>query len=344
MTIRERSTTTQRLSLLAAAVLIGAGSPAAFALGPGEVFVADYYQNTVTVYSRTASGTTTPKRTIRTGLTNPFDVLVDQLHGEVFVTNNTNGSSRIGSVEVYDINANYPNDKPKRTIAGVQTGLFGSTGLALDILRNELYVANDDIGTITVFSRTASGNATPSRTIQGSATNLAGPLAVYLDLLHDELIVVNKVVLPGGDGRITVYPRASNGNVGPSRMISGSNTGFDLPVGMDLDVLRDEIVVANANTNAILVFHRKDNGNVAPTRVVQGPHTGLCSPYAPVVDLLNNELIVTNSGYGQAACEPSTVVFSTSVSGDVTPRRTLNIGLSPSSYPVGMAETPLNFN
>jgi DNA-binding beta-propeller fold protein YncE len=134
-----------------ALLLLGMCSSLAFALGPGELFIANYNANSVTVYSRTASGAAVATRTIRTGLTNPFGVLVDPLHGEIFVANNTNGSARVGSIQVYDLNANYPADAPKRTIAGSATNLFACTGLALDLLRQELYVANDDTSTISVF-------------------------------------------------------------------------------------------------------------------------------------------------------------------------------------------------
>lgn len=329
---------------LAALALLGIGSQGAFALGPGEIFVANYLQNSVVVYSRTASGAATPKRTIQTGLTNPFGVLVDQLHGEIFVANNTNGTARVGSVQVYDMNANFPNDVPKRTIAGNATNLMASTGLALDILRDELYVVNDDTSTITVFPRTANGNVAPKRMVQGAATNLAGPLGVYVDLLHDELIVVNKVTFPGGPGWITVYPRAASGNVTPIRMIAGSQTGFNVPVGMDLDVLRDEIVVANSFSNSVLFFHRTDNGNVAPIRMLAGPDTQLCQPYGVAVDLLNNQIVVANSGYQMSSCGASTTTYPRLSSGDQTPTRAFGLGSFPASYPVALSETPLSLN
>ena len=44
---------------------------------------------------------------------------------------------------------------------------------------------------MTVYARTASGNAAPLRTIQGAATGLSGPISVAVDLDHDELAVAN---------------------------------------------------------------------------------------------------------------------------------------------------------
>jgi DNA-binding beta-propeller fold protein YncE len=335
------------LRYLSAPLLLGMFSPLAIALGPGELFITNFSSDSVTVYSRTATGAATPVRTIRTDLSSPFGVIVDQLHNEVYVSNNCRGNSCggfFGSVEVYDLNANYPNDTPKRTISGSATSLFHCTGMALDLLRQELYVANDDSSTITVFPRTANGNVTPSRKLEGAATGLSGPTAVTFDLFHDEIIIVNKVNGGGGAGLITVYPRSSSGNASPVRSIGGSLTGFNLPVGMDLDLLRDEIVIANAYSNSVVVFPRTATGDVAPSRILQGASTGLCIPTGIVVDPINNEIVVANSGLVQSgpACSEGTTVYRRPAGGNQTPLRTLN--LPAGSGPVSIGETLINFN
>jgi len=335
---------------LSALAFLPAFSPLAMALGPGELFITNYNDNSVTVYSRTATGAPAPTRTIRTGLTSPFGVLVDQLHNEIFVTNNCRSALCAGfegSVQVYDLNANFPNDTPKRTIIGANTGLVHCTGLNLDFLRQELYVANDDGESITVFARTANGNVEPLRTISGSATGLNGPVAVNLNLFRDEIFVVNKVSGSGGSGSITVYPRTTNGNVSPIRSIQGALTEFNLPIGMDFDLLRNDIVVTNAEANSILVFPTTANGDVAPSRIVQGTGTGLCIPSGIVVDLLHNEMVVANSGLGAnigfngTPCSQSVAVYQLSASGDASPLRLLNVGVA--TGPVSVAETLISF-
>jgi DNA-binding beta-propeller fold protein YncE len=338
----------KKLRYLPVVLLMGICSPLAIgALGPGEIFITNWSNDSVTVYSRTATGAVTPVRTIRTGLSSPFSVIVDQLDNEVIVSNNCRDSScggYYGSVEVYDLNANYPNDTPKRTIGGSAAGLFHCTGMALDLLRGELYVANDDSSTIVVFPRTANGNVAPTRTIEGAATELNGPTAVTFDLFHDEIIIVNKVNGSGGAGLITVYPRSSNGNASPVRSIGGSLTGFNLPVGMDLDLLRDEIVVANAYSNSVVVFPRTATGDVAPSRILQGASTGLCIPTGILVDPINNEIVVANSGLVQSgpACGQGTTVYRRPAGGNEIPLRSLN--LPAGSGPVTVAETLISFN
>ncbi|HEY7338607.1 MAG TPA: hypothetical protein VH639_27210 [Bryobacteraceae bacterium] len=267
---------------------------------------------------------------------------------EIYVSNNCRDvgcDGFAGEVQVYDLNANYPNDTPKRTIVGSATGLIHCTGMALDILRQELYVANDDGSTITVFSRTSNGNATPLRTIAGPATQLNGPTAVTLDLIHDEIVVVNKVNGGGGAGLIATFQRASNGNVTPLRSIGGPSTGFNLPVGMDLDIFRDEIVVANAYSNSVLVFPRTGTGDLSPSRTLAGSNTGLCVPTGILVDPLNNELLVANSGliqYPQPPCGQGETVYRRPAGGDQAPLRTL--ALPAGSGPVTVEETLISIH
>ena len=318
--------------------LLAMSGPLALALGPGEMFITNYNTNSVTVYSRTASGTAVPRRTIQTGLNTPFGVLVDQLHNEVYVTNNCRNvpcQGFAGEVQVYDLNANYPNDAPKRTIVGASTGLIHSTGLDLDLFRNELYVANDDGNTITVFPRTANGNVAPSRTLTGPATLLNGPVAVTLDLLNDQIFVVSK------NFGVTVYRRSSNGNVSPVRSLDGPATTLNFPIGMSLDLLHNEIAVPSADSNSIAVFPRTATGNQAPSRILQGTGTGLCTPSGVILDFINNEMVVANSGLLGASCNQSVAVYTRTASGNQSPLRTFDVGGG--SGTVSVAETLLSW-
>jgi hypothetical protein len=52
------------------------------------------------------------------------------------------------------------------------------SGLAVDLVNNELVVANRSDDSVTVYPRTASGNTAPLRTLTGAATGLGGPESV----------------------------------------------------------------------------------------------------------------------------------------------------------------------
>src|SRR5262249_48030290 len=157
-----------------------------------------------------------------TGLRLPWGLVVDTVHNEVIVANE---GVEIGpvppSITVYSRTAN-GNVAPLRTIKGSATGLSGPSGLALDILHNELGVPNAIPNSITVYSRTAHGNVAPLRTLSGTGTGLNDPSGVAVDTVHDELFVAN--VAGFGPGFITVYSRTAHGNAAPLRSLSGDAT------------------------------------------------------------------------------------------------------------------------
>ena len=139
----------------------------------GELFVANFNIDSVTVYPRTwVDPNTAPTRTL-TGLSGPQDLDVDTVHGELFVAN-----FLAGSVTVYPRTWVTPGPSPTRTLSGGNTGLNGPFGLAVDTVHNELFVANFSpllSPSVTVYSRTASGDTGPTRTISGLSTGLSRP-------------------------------------------------------------------------------------------------------------------------------------------------------------------------
>jgi hypothetical protein len=54
---------------------------------------------------------------------------------------------------------------------------------------NELFVADAGNNSVTVYSRSASGNIAPIRRLVGPATGLSQPIAVGVDTLNNELVV-----------------------------------------------------------------------------------------------------------------------------------------------------------
>jgi hypothetical protein len=295
-------------------VLLG-GMLLAFVLSAGnaawsqeELFVANRTSNSVTVYSRTATGSASPLRTLEgaaTGLSSPQAVALDTAANELYVVN-----SLPASITVYPRTAS-GDVAPLRIIAGPATGLQSPEAITVDLVHNELVVANFD--SITVYSRTASGNAAPLRTLQGVTTGLNDPESVIVDLIHDELIVTN-----AGNNTITVYPRVAAGNQAPLRTLVGLATGLANPQGAALDLVRNELSVGNAGNNSITVYARTASGNAPPVRTIQGPTTGLVLPSGLVLDLVNDELIAVSSG------DHSVVIFPRTAVGDAAPKRTIS--------------------
>ncbi len=164
--------------------LVGAGTMLNFPTGVavdsvhGELAVANVGLDALRFYTRTANGDAAPLRSITgaaTLLAAPQGIAIDVVNDEVVAVNAVNGAGN--SVTVYPRTA--PGDvAPLRTIKGAATGLCGPEGVALDVANDELVVANpnDSCGTsITVFGRTATGNAAPLRKLVGPTTGLFIP-------------------------------------------------------------------------------------------------------------------------------------------------------------------------
>jgi DNA-binding beta-propeller fold protein YncE len=292
--------------VIAAVFLVASGRAAQ---AQNELFVTNNGNDSVTVYSRSTSGNVAPLRALAgnaTGLNGPIGVAVDTVNNELFVANDNTDS-----ITVYPLTAN-GNVTPTRTIAGAGTGLSVPVGLTVDPVNNELIVANQGgaATSITVYARTANGNASPVRTIAGAATGLDRAQGLALDTVNGEIFVQNN------GATITVYARTANGNAAPLRTLSGAATGFNNNAyGIAVDTVNNELVVAD-QINSILVFARTASGNTAPLRTISGAATGLNFPEDVAVDTVNNELVVAN------ASGNSVTVYSRTASGNAAPLRT----------------------
>jgi DNA-binding beta-propeller fold protein YncE len=256
-----------------------------------ELFVPLNQANMVKVYDAGASfpGNDSPKRTIAGALTllsRPVGIAIDPVHQELYVTNDVTGGSYI---TVYPLDGS-GNIAPIRTLQGPLTGIDGPNGIMVDLVHDELFIVNyktADGGSITVFPRTASGNAEPLRTIRGPNTGFNRPQELALDLTNDEIIVGNSAFATPSPGSVLVFSRLDAGNVSPLREIAGPNTQLCTPVGLSLDLESDEIVVANANYHetpcpaSVTVYGRTASGDAAPIRQI-GP-----GPVSAFVELVS---------------------------------------------------------
>src|SRR5262245_19683657 len=271
----------------AAILLVGASS-----IASAQLFVANFENNSVTAYTQAAGGNLVPVRTIKgasTGLNGPLGIAVDNVNRELFVLNGNTPYS----ITVYDLDDATVDQSPMRTLTGAATGMNEPLAVTVDTVNNELFVANNfNPGSITVYSRIAQDNAAPTRTLAGAATGLLFPISVTVDLTHNELIVANN---DGGDtSSITTYTRTwASDNTPPLRSILGAKTLLSNPDGVALDLVNDELIVADC-INAVWVFTRTANGDVDPLRKIVGSNTGLDCGVGVVVDTVNNEITVAS--------------------------------------------------
>jgi len=327
MYLRLEFTPTWRTAFAAATLLITLGSAGStWAQEQGQVFVANYYGDSVTGWSLGASGNTTPVFTIlEPSGASPHQFAINHRGSELIVANNV-----AYTVAIYD----RVSGTLKRTIGGDVTGIVRPTGVAIDETRGEIYVANDWGLSITVYDALANGNVLPKRTItsHGRIASLAG---LAIDLGHDEILVSDY-----WNNTIFIFERSANGDSAPKRQISGA--GLSFPQGVALDVRNDKIIVANSsfvtpNAGSILTFNRTDRTDdgslVAPVRKLEGAATGLCNPFSVAIDYLNDNIVVANANFGHGTCPDAVTTYSRTADGNIAPSRKIAGALTTLNYP-----------
>ena len=249
------------------------------------------------VFARQANGQVAPLRVLegqKTGISRSLHgIYVDIPNDEVVIPSNVAGAILVfGRMQ----SGNTP---PRRMIQGSRTHLHSPQGVAVDNKHDELVVSNDTRQSILVFERAANGNVAPVREIIGPKTGITNPQGIVVDPVHDEIILSDE----GGKGTkmppaLRVFRRTDNGDVAPLRVISGSDTGMLRPRQIQLDIERDEVVIADRGLvqefrydtpGFLAVWNRTDSGNVAPKKLIRGPKSQLTSPRSVYVDPKNGE-------------------------------------------------------
>ncbi|MBI3939791.1 MAG: hypothetical protein HY315_03060 [Acidobacteria bacterium] len=221
-----------------------------------ELFITTQHNNKLAVFSRLAKGDDYELRHIqgpKTGLASPQGVYVDSENDEVFVANH--GHWRYTEPGDGWAVRGRRGEKPPG-LTGLAPPLTASTGRFLP-------------ASITVYARTASGDAAPSRTIQGPRTRLNWPAGLYLDTVSGQLAVANS-----GDNTILFFDRKAGGDVAPVRSIKGPATGLANPLSLFIDTKRNEIWVTNYEDHSATVYPRTAEGNVAPIRAIRSAPKG----------------------------------------------------------------------
>jgi 6-phosphogluconolactonase (cycloisomerase 2 family) len=302
-----------------------------------RVIFSDENRHSLLVYERTAGGAsndvTEPVQWLfgpKTQLGYIAGVEVDARRKEFYTVNNDSGDRM--TVFTYD---DHGNVQPRRTLILPHQ----SWDVSLAPKRDEIAVSVQQSNAISLFKRDARGTDRPIRTIRGLATELEDPHGLYFDEVHNELITANHgnwtqirpyspydpIVTDVGEYKsgafhpsaITFHAADANGDVPPLRTIEGDLTGLNWPMGIDVDLTRDEIAVANYGDSSIRVFRRGDKGNAQPVRVLRGALTQIVGPVSVAIDTKNDELWVANYG------DHTAVVFARTASGNVRPKRTI---------------------
>ena len=188
-----------------------------------EVVAGSYASGTadaIVVFQRAGNGIIAPLRKIAgpaTGIHGIYSVAVDPAANEIYAT----VGDSTGAILVFARTAN-GDVAPLRRIAGPHTGLGAPMSIALDAVHNELVVCDLYQPAIFVFARGATGDVAPLRRIMGDHTRLRNVRGVTL--LGDIEILAANGGAGAGEDSVLAFPRTANGNVAPSRVLTGPST------------------------------------------------------------------------------------------------------------------------
>ena len=214
-----------------------------------------------------------------------------------------------------------------------------------DEIHDEFVVNNPFAQAVLVFRGAAQGEEPPIRIIQGPKTQLSDASRLTIDPVHDEIYV------PGGAGRILVFPRTANGDVSPVRVITSPemrNAG-----SLAVDPVHNLLIVGvgaagergpgGRPSAKLLIFNRTANGSTMPRAVIQGPRTGLTFIAQLEVYPAGGWIIVPQQGDDASLPEQEGIfvgIWNINDKGDVAPRWMLAGPKSQLKKPRGVALDP----
>jgi DNA-binding beta-propeller fold protein YncE len=252
----------------------------------------------MTVWGRDQQGDVAPKWKLHTPM-GSFGLAVDEDRDELIISGQTE-----------NVLAAYPRtareeDPPAWVIWGDNTKLADPHGVALDTRKNVIFVANfgstasprelkpgEDFNkvavargnfkfgsgrflpvSITVYDKTARGNAAPLRIISGPRTQLNWPTGLFVDSDREELYVAND-----GGNSILVFHTDAQGDAAPIRVLKGPKTQLFYPSSVFIDTKNDEMWVANFGNHRATVYPRTASGDTAPIRMIRSAPDDMPAP------------------------------------------------------------------
>jgi 6-phosphogluconolactonase (cycloisomerase 2 family) len=186
------------------------------------LYVADNAAGTIVVFANgsTATGNVTPLHSLTLGFV-PTAIFSDSANNRLFVADSSN------AVRVFDAAGTLNGAvTANRIIAGGTTQLNQPAGLQVDN-SGRLVVSNLSGGNITIYpnAATANGDVAPVAVIGGTNTGILAPSQI---VLNNATTTGDLYVADGAAAGVLIFANlgSANGNITPTRTISGSNTGL----------------------------------------------------------------------------------------------------------------------
>ena len=170
---------------------------------------------------------------------------------------------------------------------------FGFAGIAVDPIRNEVVVAEENLSRLLVYDRLENTPATasmsePKRMIGGEQTFLEYACSVYIDPATGDIYGVNNDTM----NWLPVFGRDAQGDVAPKKKLRTPQTTF----GIVADEEERELFLTIQDDHAVVVFSKDAEDQDSPLRILQGEQTGLADPHGIALDTQRGEIFVSNWG------------------------------------------------
>ena len=219
------------------------------------------------------------------------------------------------------------------------------SAVAVDPIRNEIVLQDENLFSIMVFDRTTNTPPTarmsePKRVIGGLKTKIDFNCAVYVDPKTGDIYSVPNDFMD----TLVVFSTDAQGNVPPTRELITPHRTW----GIAVDEEKAEMFLARQHPPEVLVYHKTASGFDAPIRILGGPRTRLADAHGIAIDPKKKLMFVANYGYrsgpndlGGGSNEPPFItVYPLDASGDTPPLRAIQGNRTQLNLPAHLAVDP----
>jgi 6-phosphogluconolactonase (cycloisomerase 2 family) len=215
-------------------------------------------------------------------------------------------------------------DRPPVRVLRDTAPIYSS--VAVDDKRNEVFLQDNNLWSIRVFSRL--DNAKPGtpptearRVIMGNDTDVQFNSCVFIDPINGDVYSVENDI---GDVIVT-FEHDATGNAKPTRKLRVTHRAY----AMAMDEANQEFFVSVQHPPQVAVYRRGAEGNEQPKRLLIGDKTQLSDSHGMAIDTRRKLLFVDNWGNiaddavpGSGRFGPPTItVYRLQANGDEAPLR-----------------------
>jgi DNA-binding beta-propeller fold protein YncE len=180
--------------------------------------------------------------------------------------------------------------KPASIITDPQ---FSFAGIAVDPVRNEVIMADENRSNLVVYDRRTNTPPTarmsePKRIVGGTRAFLEYVCSVYVDPVTGDIYGVNNDTM----NWLPVFGRDQQGNIAPKRKLRPPHTTF----GIAVDEVAQEMFLTIQDDHAVVVFRKDAKDEDKALRVLQGSRTKMADPHGMALDPKRGEIFITNWG------------------------------------------------